>query len=1530
MKMAKNLAVALAGMLALSAGAATYNGVVYSETGAIVPGQWTSQFEAAKTYAEANDIPLIVFWGNKGCPHCDNTERAMAKSTAFAEWMERRQCVMSFNIGKVTAQQNLAYNFVSSAGSSYPFMGVYWKGHVLPGNKGRNKDRACFTAPDKSASWIMARVDGYLKDYEPNVNSSFGFEESEFHRYEAEAATRKVEVSLVRERASRAVEEQFVVIAPDGKTTNQVVSLNWAVGETNKTVEVAIAEGAFASAGERLTLRILSGGGAAAAETHVTFVEPGNSSSNPDWLGAQPAFGRWTADWDAALAFAEEKGGYVLACVQGSLWCPDCANAERNFLDAAGEGGKGVFAAWAADNKVVPVAVDVPNYKGPGAGDFATPTLFSRAAYETALARAGEWPASGADAALTNKAPRSGLGYLSRKMASAADAEAVRLRNHGLTSLDTSLGGLHRPEDANKYRTGVPVFALLKGRRVVARFTNFASASPMAADRGKAADYLRRFDEMIALAESDATEVENNWPSMEAGLAMKANGGSLASTLACADLQDAVRLDGLSGSAEQTLRISGDSAARVTVQLYRLADGLAEAASAPLLCASLAEGASLSFSPSGPGAYFALVRGDAADAAFAPDSQEDGRFVRYELSGSTVYLPGVAAADGVAGADGKATVRLAKGELYRFEGVDAEDLPDELEAVDDTGLFRALVSGDVGLPVIADLDASFTYQLWRPGEVGFAEAGRAVSEGVNRDGGWLELLVSRTGGASGAVQARVSVDAAATTLTNALGQARYELQGADDNGSVVLEWADGEAADRALRVRVLDDSDYDGDGVLALSLKVEGASQVAAGRGSFRLAVAEDDRAEPGRAMVTRAGAHWAKARTVYVRAGDGAEVWVKRVEASDGAVGVELRSSLAGVRFEADDLEEVYDERSRRTRTLLRWANRDASEKRLLVKGVPAGRSAKVTLAAYGGFGVVSASNAVTVVAVADGAPVFSPSEAAAKVYRYVACSNLCPVASASGGRLTFAKVSGSLPSGLSVAHDAAAGAMAVFGVPTANPGASGSRRYEAVYQVTEARPAGAGSRTEKVPGLTVRLVLDLVDPAVAGGEGGAALNGYYAKARTYADVPVLDAEEGALAGVLQVTVPPTGRASAKLLCDLGAVSFSAKGFASVGADGAFGLVLPSATRSLPGAELKVRAGADGGLDVRLSGLGPKELRASASAPAWSAAHTAERFRGQYTVAMPVRRRADGSPEVAEGVAGLAPRGTPHLTLKMSSTSELRAGRVKWAGALADGTAVSGTAVLAEEAAGGEAVAAYLPVAKQTKSDFFSAYLRIAPDASELAGSPDDDTCYQTVTAPTLELENGSGWLSWVQVAPVWHHNANAKDVPEAKYSVRYELYGAIFDLSHGLDRCSQDYVGTTKLQLTVEMPSASGYYGELEPVAAPGVTVEERAVKVDASTPNPQRLTLRLNSSGVVSGAFKVPYVDERGVERLLSATYKGVVLVGWSSACGCSDVNLPFIHGAWTFDDKLPYESVSGSRPTTKYLKVKRGGVIETLVP
>jgi len=470
-------------------------------------------------------------------------------------------------------------------------------------------------------------------------------------------------------------------------------------------------------------------------------------------------------------------------------------------------------------------------------------------------------------------------------------------------------------------------------------------------------------------------------------------------------------------------------------------------------------------------------------------------------------------------------------------------------------------------------------------------------------------------------------------------------------------------------------------------------------------------------------------------------------------------------------------------------------------------------------------------------------------------------------------------------------------------------------------------GTKTVKVPGLTIRLAYDVYDPAQSDGAGGAAENAFFTTTRTYADIPVVDMEEGALAGTLQVTIPRTGKASAKLVCELGTISFSAKSFAGMVDDGVFVLSLASTVKAYRNAEILVKADAEGNLDIRANGLS-RVYRAVAEVPKWSSRYTAKAYQGQYTIAMPVRTYENHEPDVIEGIEGLAPLGTPHLTLKMTSASQWNAGKMTWAGMLANGTAISGTAVLTE---GQGATLAYLPIVKQSSKDFFSALPQIQPGAKEQAESEHTEECFQTIRKPVLALENGEGEMVEVTVGPYWSHSEGSSAVPNAYFTVYYDLYGAIFDLAHGLDCCCQEFVGTTNLQLTVAMPLTWPYYGALGPVQAPEVTVSATKITVPRDkTKNPQGLTLSVSSTGVVSGSFKLPYTDAAGKAKTLSATYKGVVLIGWSSACGCGTAKEPFIQGAWYFTDKYGYEAKSGSKTVTRYLDVKRGSVLETVVP
>ena len=89
----------------------------------VEPGVWSSNFTAAKKYADENNVPLVVFWANPGCSQCELLEKACAKSD-FVAWRQERQYVMVFAYGT-----NPAYKWIFSVNkklTEYPFVGFYW------------------------------------------------------------------------------------------------------------------------------------------------------------------------------------------------------------------------------------------------------------------------------------------------------------------------------------------------------------------------------------------------------------------------------------------------------------------------------------------------------------------------------------------------------------------------------------------------------------------------------------------------------------------------------------------------------------------------------------------------------------------------------------------------------------------------------------------------------------------------------------------------------------------------------------------------------------------------------------------------------------------------------------------------------------------------------------------------------------------------------------------------------------------------------------------------------------------------------------------------------------------------------------------------------------------------------------------------------------------------------------------------------------------------------------------------------------
>ena len=1477
-------------------------GLVYSNDPAFRTGEWNSNYTAIKEKADADNVPLVAFWANPGCAFCKKLETALNTPEGYA-WQKERGYYFVFGYG-TSGEHGKVKSFTRHASGLFPYVAVYWK-QGLRGTSTQKKNFAgrsgmmTVTSGDL-ANQFMQTVDYWLGDYAPPVSyvggTFAGEEETAGNRLEAEAGTTNVTFTLVRDEAAAkvATNHLLTVTGPDGAVvTNTVV---WTAGQSEQAFSLDLADfPAFDADGETLTLAVLDEGGEVQDTRTVTFFTREDAADNPLWIGERTAetlaFGEWTMDLDAATNKVTATAGdaYTLVAVSGSLWCPDCANNERNFLNVTDEQGANRFKAWAAARNVALVTVDVPNFKSMD-GAFESPTLLSREAFKTTLARAREYPASGADAALTNALLRSGLGYLTRKGVSDEAATAVLARNHALVRKG---GLLHSPLDGNDNRTGVPIYVLLrKDGTVAARLTRFAAVSPMASARELWGDIAKRFDEMLAVAattgdHADPAEFANDAP--QGAVPFRANGGTAQGELSHADFRDVFRLDGVGGNALQKVTVTGTTGARVTASFLTLdADGKKVTVRTPVTGALTAEGFALEHEFTEPGDYYLEVAGaDITNAEFAVENPTVLNFHPYSLAGAVVLVPQEARATTAApeGSD-QVVMRLEKERKYRIQGLKVEAVGEALEPDnpdDPYGLFfTAKVDGDVSL-TCQNQEGTVTYSFWTPGRIGFTAAARTVKESV----GEVEVAVARTDGTSGEVRLTVALDAGATTLYDSDGKARFAFT------DTTLVWKDGEKGTKTVTVTVLDDMRFDGTGVVALTLAQDGGDGTPEIDGAtFALTVTDDDRQSAGLVAFTGAEPYFARAKTVYVREGDKATVTVGRVEASDGPVTVRVKASPATVTLGGDLRDGI-----------LSWANHRSDTRTVTVEGLAAGKTATLTLAnATDGLKVLSASNYVKVVAVAADAPAFAQVSAQVALTRYVASSNVYAVTDIPDGttKLTFTKLSGTLPAGLRAAWDPAANALAVSGAPTAKAGT-----YTAVYQVS----ARVANRT--VPGLTLALAFTVTDVAAPGADDAPALNPALTTARTFRDLPVLDKVNTNLVGTLQVTVPPTGRVSAKWFCATGAVSFTARNWSEVevDAENKVATVRAELVGSKKGYAMTLEAAPDGSLTIELTDDRGETAQVETDGRLWSKADPAEAWRGQYTVALRNVART-------ETVAGLAPRGHGYLTLKMASATAWNAGRMTWAGLLPNGTAVSGSATLARGLRGAEDCWAYLPVYLRSSRDVLAVLMQIAEGAVE----HDEPT---TACQAVFEAA-GLADASWSHV-----------DATDLRYTVEWDVYGGDYKPSYDFAAYFEEFYseGAVAPNLVFGVDGLDGTLAAGVPstVAEVGVAVESQKLAVAKGDPNVCRATLSFNrSTGIVSGTFRLPVTRADGTETTVTATYRGVMLIGWGPGCGCdeslvpSDVTLPFVSGGFWVSDKV-------ADPVTMQVRsVKRGGAAEIAVP
>ena len=341
----------------------------------------------------------------------------------------------------------------------------------------------------------------------------------------------------------------------------------------------------------------------------------------------------------------------------------------------------------------------------------------------------------------------------------------------------------------------------------------------------------------------------------------------------------------------------------------------------------------------------------------------------------------------------------------------------------------------------------------------------------------------------------------------------------------------------------------------------------------------------------------------------------------------------------------------------------------------------------------------------------------------------------------------------------------------------------------------------------------------------------------------------------------------------------------------------------------MALEAAPDGSLTIELTDDRGFTAAVRTDGRLWSKADSAEGWRGQYTVSLRNAARW-------ESAEGLAPRGHGYLTLKMTSATAWNAGRMTWAGLLPNGTAVSGSATLARGLRGPGDCWGYLPVYMRSSRDVLAVLAQVAEGAAT----------HDTPTSACQAVFEAAGLAE-----AYWIH----ADSAGLLYTVEWDVYGGVYSPAYDFAAYFAEFYseGSVAPDLTFDVGGLDGTLAAGVPgaVDAVRVTVGSQTLAISKDGPNVCRATLSFNrSTGVVSGSFRLPVTKANGTETTVTASYRGVMLIGWGPGCGCdeslvpSDVKLPFVSGAFWVADKAVDAATGRTRA------VKRGGAAGIAVP
>ena len=1458
---------------------ASYNADVAT---AVAQGKWLANFYKAKKWATANKVPLVAVWSNgDSCGHCTTFENVV-NSTKFKKYMKSSGVAFYFiysgdkgdgttsKSGKKADDGAVAKSIFHwirhNEIKSYPFVRIYWPaGKVDIWTDGDKIDGK--KSGDKNIEQSIAYFTNKLKKFKPTpdtpkyTGAEFAVGDTESDRLEAEIGT-TTQVELPLTRASAAVSStstnSLVITYPGAAPTTNVIY--WAKGEaeTNLTVNIPAT---LTAPNAQIELLLLDAAGKAVATSHVTAVEsPANAPKNPLWVGEKTAdelaWGEWTMDIDVATNKVNvyNAGTGNSTAGGGAALMGAASEKDRAYTLVLLEG-----ALWCPDcNNTDENLFLQQKFK-----DWAVENKVALVALDLPSA---DDPKSTAPCLLTTVkalsyykgSMASGASYLSRKMIDKDAAADVLDRNWEIAQK------LRAPNCPKMYRPYVPsIFVLRNDGTVAGRIEDFGMKSPT--DTSNIDAHLERLNELLRQVDDPVEEANDNaaWTTEMVG----PRTNMVDKTVSFVDKVDVYRLDPET-TANKRLAFTLTGEGDVQLQVKVVADGETLATAVGPLSAGVTAGAEIKSTN-----CYVSVSYTTNETHFAMASAAS-TLCTYTLKTDFVVEPTELAADNTLTLeDGVAevSVALVSNQLYRITNLDPANETNVAALVPTNGpgtadcLYLAQITGDVRLKLTA---AETVIQKWNPGTVGFSITSASVLE-ADHDV-FYNIRLVRRGGASGRATARAAF--------NEEKSSKYaSLISLPDGFGDELVWEEGETDERSLKLTIVEDQFADGDQPFYFDATVAG--DAAPGIEQFRLTLRDNDKRAPGKIAITGTMPAMAKEMTTFARVGTDVKLELTRVDGTTGEQTVTLAASAGTL----DD-------------TTFSWSNRvsAAEETKLTLPGSTG--KVKVTMTPEKGSFVDGKRRILTVKVLDADVPGFEVDAKTVDATRYIPMAETrIALDDKATDATTVKKYSGSLPAGVKWAFDKDAKELVLSGVPTK----AGS--FTAVFR------ASTGNKD----GLTVAVTIGVVDPVTSGGgeHGAEPLNASVATTRTFADVPVFDTTTNRLVGVFTLTLPRTGRVSAKYRgVDAGTVTLASKSWSAIGADGTLTAELTGKTEDGTDCSMTVRALADGTVEVDfVDPTAPaNSFKVLLPGATWSKKYPATDFKGYYTVSLPLKTLVSGTPRAT---------GAGYMTLKMNTAAAINAGKFAYAGVLPDGRAFSGSAVATPDAWQVASATSFwsrvvVPVVSLGSLDTLAGAFQVTPGAADLNATNmyESGLCTGRCFYKTIRRSVAPA----VEALPYWRH---AEDAAEASYEVLLDAYGTYYVATDNFASCCQTTFQNTQLHFFVQ-DEGDGDSANWPTNGAPSVvvtyTAKTKANAIKAGT-NTRGLTLSFApSTGIVSGTFKL------GVEKM---TYKGVVMPGWGSAdctsCSFDEANdggveaqmRPFISGAAWFTDELEYVDAQG---------------------